>query len=227
MPLDENEKEALKERYKEHRQSIWFGKHSLKLKRKKNKPNADSFPRYDEAEMKTKISPEQPTKSVETVTSNKTSRQRGLPIVDYEGQNQVVMLRRAKGKKSVSESPTKLTPSVSEPTRTTKTRKTKLSVAELPTQLEVNPEQPPLERMLKEKIRSQRQEIWTGASSQKKRRTKLKKQNSKKSAEDLNLISEQNSQNAKQGLTLGVVFIGIIAVVAAIVLGVLLGYLLA
>ena len=276
MPLDEKEKEVLKERYKEHRQAIWFGKHSLKLKRKRNKLNDDSFAIHDKAEAKTKISPELPTSSVEieTVTSGKALRRRDLPIADYEEQNQVVMLRRAKGEKSQ----TKMTPSVSERTtpyepestpkekvklssditsktrldnKTTmlkqngtqanfyasdmrrardsvSTRQTKLNVAELPTRLETTATQSPAsEKILTEKIKSQRQEIWSGISSQKKRRTKLKKQNSKKSAENLSLISEQNSQDAKQGLTLGVVFIGIIAVVTAITLGVLLGYLLA
>ncbi len=45
MPLDEKEKEELKKRYKEHRQSIWFGKHSRKLKkRKKDKRDVDDLP---------------------------------------------------------------------------------------------------------------------------------------------------------------------------------------
>ena len=288
MPLDEREKEALQERYKEHRRSIWFGKHSLKFKKKKKQREVDSSTSHDEEEIKRKISPEPPTKSgeIENVTSGKASRQRDLPIADYEEQNKVVMLKRSKEKKSMSEAPmersdipkigTKVMPSVSDRTtlyepeatrkeklssditsktklgdkttmleqketqanssasgmrfahNSTLTSKTKLNVAELPTKLEATAKQSsPLEKILKEKIKSQRQEIWSGASSQKKRRPKLKKQSSKKSVENLSLISEQNSQDAENGLTLGVVFIGIISVVAAIALGVLLGYLLA
>lgn len=260
MPLDEKEKEALKERYKEHRQSIWFGKHSRKLKRKKDRRDVDNFvSRGKKEETKARISAEQPTKSVEieNATSVKESKRRiSSKLADYEGQNQMVILRRPKGKKSVSEAPTEMMPSVSE--RTTlyepeSTRRTEIrlpspddkttmlernepraksssspNVAELSTKLEVIPKPPPsLENMLKEKNKSQRQEIWAGASSQKKRRPKLKERDGKKAEKNLGLISAQNSQETKKGLTLGAVFIGIAAVVAAIALGVLLGYLLA
>ena len=256
MPLDEKEKEELKKRYREHRQSMWFGKHSRKLKkRKKNKHDVDDFVRHvKKKEVKTSISPEQPKKSVEieNATFAKESKRHDSPkkLADHEEQNQMVILRRMKGKKSVSETPTKIMPPVSE--RTTlyepePTRKTEVislpndkttmleqnevqpqsfsspNAAELSTKLEVAAKSPPPENMLKEKIKSQRQEIWSGTTSQKKRRPK--KRNGKKDEKNLGLA--QNSQKTEKGLTLGVVFIGIAAVVTAVLLGVLLGYLLA
>ncbi|MFH0958962.1 MAG: hypothetical protein V1897_09700 [Pseudomonadota bacterium] len=265
MPLDEKEKKALKERYKEHRQAIWSGKHSRKLNGKKK------------GETKTKFSAEQPTRpdEIENATSVKESKQDSLPpLADYEEQNQMIILRRAKGKKPVNEARTEKMPTFSErttlyePESTPKTEvklssltsKTKPDdkttmfasltddfvlrlernepqsnsasssphVAELSTKLEVIADtMTSPENILKEKIKSQRQEIWTGTSSQKKRQSKLKKQNDKETAENLGLTSAQHSQETKKGLTLGVVIIGIAAVVVAVVLGVLLGYLLA
>ncbi|MBM3239657.1 hypothetical protein FJZ31_25500 [Candidatus Poribacteria bacterium] len=252
MPLDEKEKEALKERYKEHRQAIWSGKRSRNLNSKKKE--------Y----IKTKTSTEQPTKlgNLEDAISVEESPK----STDYEEQNQMVILRRAKKKKPVNEGPTEKMPSVSERTtwftsvnpsslyepELTQKTKAKLSspdvkttilersepqsnsssaspnAAELSTELKVIADTTTFpENILKEKIKSQRQEIWTGTSSQKKRQPKLKKQNGKKSKENLGIISAQNSQETKKGLTLGVVIIGIAAVVLAVVLGVLLGYLLA
>jgi hypothetical protein len=273
MPLDEKEKKALKEKYKEHRQAIWLGKskakgagerseHSRKLNEKK------------EEEINTSSSAEQPTKSANL--EDAISVEESSKLADYEEQNQMVILRRAKRKKPVNETPmeqsdipkvgTEKMPSFSErttlyePEATHKTE-VKLSsqdtktampasddfvlrlkrsesqsnssssspnVAELSTNSEfIADTTTSPENMLKEKIRSQRQEIWTGASSQKKRRPKLKKQKGKKAEENLGLISAQNSQETKKGLTLGIVIIGIAAVVVAVVLGVLLGYLLA
>jgi len=267
MPLDEKEKEALKARYKEHRQAIWSGKRSRNLNSKKKE------------DIKTKTFTEQPTKSgnLEDVISVEE-----LPkLSDYEEQNQMVILRRAKKKKPVNEGSmeqsdisrrdseesfgipsepkigTEKMPSVSERTtlyepESMHKTEVKLSspdvkttilersepqsnfsssspnVAELSTNLEVIADTTTFpENILKEKIKSQRQEIWTGTSSQKKHRPKLKKQNGKKSKENLRIVSAQNSQETKKGLTVGIVIIGIAAVVFAVVLGVLLGYLLA
>ncbi len=275
MPLDEKEKEELKKRYKEHRQAIWSGKHSRKLKRKDAKRDVDNFAARKE-EQKASISPEQPTKlvEIENAASVRESKLRSSPkLADDEEQNQMVILRRPKGRKSVSEAPTKIVSPVSErttlyepePMRKTEVKSSSLTsktkpddkitmftpftdgsalrleqnepqsksssssnVAELSTKLAVT--EAPLssqENMLKEKIKSQRQEIWAGVSSQKKRRQKPPKQNAKKAEEDLEIISAQNPKEAKKGLNLGIVFIGIAAVVAAVVLGVLLGYILA
>ena len=286
MPLDEKEKEELKKRYKEHRQAIWSGKHSRKLKRKDAKRDVDNFVARKEKQ-KASISPEQQTNLVETenAASVGESKRRTSPkLSDSEEQNQMVILRRPKERKSVSEASTKIMSSVSErttlyepePTRKTEVKSSSLTsktkpddkttmfasltdaeglrftsftdgfalrleqnepqsksssssnVAELSTKLAVT--EAPLssqENMLKEKIKSQRQEIWAGVSSQKKRRQKPQKQNTKKAEQNLGIISAQNPKETKKGLTLGVVFIGIAAVVAAVVLGVLLGYLLA
>ena len=286
MPLDEKEKEELKKRYKEHRQAIWSGKHSRKLKRKDAKRDVDNFAARKE-EQKATISPEQQTKlvEIETAESVRESKRRSSPkLADSEEQKQMVILRRPKERESVSEAPTKIVSPISErttlyepePTRKTEVKSSSLTsqtkpddkttmfasltdaeglrftsftdgsalrleqnepqskyssssnVAELSTKLEVT--EAPLssqENMLKAKIKSQRQEIWAGVSSQKKRRQKPQKQNAKKAEEDLKIISAQNPKEAKKGLNLGVVFIGIAAVVAAVVLGVLLGYILA
>jgi hypothetical protein len=250
--LDEKEKKALKEMYKEHRQAIWSGKRSRNLNIKKKE------------DIKTKTSAEQPTKSGNL--EDAISVEESPKSTDYEEQNQMVILRRAKKKKPVNESLTEKMPpfserttwftsvnpsSLYEPESTHKTE-AKLSspdvkttilerseprsnssysspnVAELSTNLEVIADTTTFpENILKEKIKSQRQEIWTGISSQKKHQPKLKKQKGTEAEENWGIISEQNSQETKKGLTIGIVIISIAAVVFAVVLGVLLGYLLA
>jgi hypothetical protein len=266
MPLDEKEKEALKKRYKEHRQAIWSGKHSRKSKKKKAKRDVVNFANTPPKEtIKAKIAVEQPAKSVtneNTIPAKK--RHSLLNSADQEKNEQIVILRRTKEKKSTSETPTKIMPPVSE--RTTlyvpeSTRKTEeklpasddkkttleqacprakrgderismyassLNVAESSTRLETNAKlSTSTKNMLKEKIKNQRQEIWSGTSSKKGRSSNLEGKNIKELKSELETISAHNSPESREGLTLGVVFIGIAAVVAAIILGVLLGYLLA
>ena len=272
MPLDEKEKRALKEKYKEHRQAIWFGKSKAKDAGERSEQGRKLNNKKEE-EINTSSSAEQPTKSGNL--EDAISIEESPKLADYEEQNQMVILRRAKRKKPVNEAPmsqsdipkvgTEKMPSFSErttlyePEATHKTE-VKLSsqdtktampasddfvlrlersepqsnssssspnVAELSTNSEfIADTTTSPENLLKEKIRSQRQEIWTGTSPQKKR-DQLKKQKGKKAEENLGLISAQNSQETKKGLTLGIVIIGIAAVVVAVVLGVLLGYLLA
>jgi len=263
MPLDEKEKEALKERYKEHRQAMWFGKHSRKSKKKKPRlDDEDNFvnPTQKE-EIKARISAKQPMKSVTIIEDDAVAKkQQGSGKLSEEKNDRIVILSRTKEKKSISETPTKIMPPTSERTTIYEPElppkaKAKLSspddkktilqqdkpltpsssstnVAELSTRLEATVEpSSSTENILKEKIKDQRQEIWSGASSKKRRRSKSKEKNGKKSEENSHSIAAQdyqpNSQAEKEGLTLGIVFIGIAAVVAAVVLGVLLGYILA
>ena len=139
MPLDEKEKEELKKRYKEHRQAIWSGKHSRKLKRKDAKRDVDNFAARKE-EQKATISPEQQTKlvEIETAESVRESKRRSSPkLADSEEQKQMVILHRPKGRKSVSEAPTKIVSPVNERTTLYEpelTRKTEVKSSSLTNQ---------------------------------------------------------------------------------------------
>ncbi|MBM3238744.1 hypothetical protein FJZ31_20835 [Candidatus Poribacteria bacterium] len=81
--MDEKEKKALQEKYKEHRQAIWFGEYSRKVKKKKDKEPARS-------EIENAIS----------VAERAAARP-----APTEEQGQIVILRRTKGKKSINEAP--------------------------------------------------------------------------------------------------------------------------
>lgn len=214
-PLDEKEKEALQKKYKEHRQSIWFGEHSRKVKKKKDKRDVDNFVSREKekslqppkilGEEKGGSSAEQPARSVEieSAISVKESKRNSSPkSTDYEEQNQIVILRRAKEKKYRNEAPTEKMPSANEHTMWFSSPLPKGGRGLL------NPSS-----------------LYESESTHK-TEVKLSSPDEKTIILERHEPQSKNSKETKKDLTL-IVFIGIVAVIAATVLGVLLGYLIA
>jgi hypothetical protein len=157
--VGEKEKEALQEKYKEHRQSIWFGEYSRKVKKKKNKGDVDNFVSLEKEKFLKPLrilgEDKEPARSEIENAISVAERAAARPAPTEE-QARIVILRRAKGKKSIKN------------------------------------EAPDDKTIILERHEPQ----------------------------------SKNSKETKRTLTL-IVFIGIVAVIVATVLGVLLGFLLA
>ncbi len=232
MPLDEEEKRTLAKKLEEQRRAIWRGE-SVKSKGKKaERPNrfvsfeniqpdvqSDSN-EEDEVEF-TRVSPQiieaEFTQELEDQQEETPEIPQEETVLELEIPQVGNQQRRNDAKiipKSRASSPGQAEQPVAEETK-----------SQAGVDLKWRPQDDETKQLV-DKIRAQRQEVWVGESSPK-RRKRLKRKTKKAEREFWNSESGESEKSPKKWLGWGGTFIVIFGAIAAILLGVLLGFLFA
>lgn len=244
MPLDEEEKRTLAEKLEEQRRAIWRGE-SVKSKEKKaSRPNrtvsfenipSDSEPESQEGipldwgthqgEDDDVVFTRIPTRIIEAeFTPEEEDQQQKAPEVPSEDTVLELEIPQVGGR--MKEDDAEMVPN----NRASSLDEAKQSAAaETTSEAGINLKwrlQDDETKQLVDKIKAQREEVWVGESSPKRRR-RLKRKTKKSEREFWNPESGESGKSPKRGLSWGGTFIVVFGIISAILLGVLLGFVIA
>ena len=234
MPLDEEEKRALAEKLEEQRRAIWRGEPVKSKGKKSSRPsrtvsfeNIQSEPESDSEEgipldWETHQSEEDevvftriPTRIIEAeFTREEEDQQEEAPSADAMLELEIPRVGNRERQDDAEMIPGEARQPVAE---------NATSGAGVDLKLRLQDDET---KQLVDKIKAQRQEAW-GGESPPKRRKRLKRKTKKSEREFWNPGAGKSEKSSKRGLSWGGTFIVVFGIITAILLGVLLGFVIA